>query len=62
MTGLATRYGAMIPELRLWVTVAVEAKTVKPRLNSHLEICTGAAMAMNAGVEAAAIGIVMVAA
>ena len=61
VTGHTTRDGAMTREPRFGVAVAVETKAMKPRLHSDLEICAAAAMTMNAGVEAAAIGVVVVA-
>ena len=51
----------MTRETRLGIAVAVEAKTMKPRFHSDLKIGARATMTMDAGVESAAIGIVVVA-
>jgi hypothetical protein len=51
----------MTLELRLGIAVAVKTKAVKSCLYSDLEIRADTAMTVDAAVEAAAIGIVMVA-
>ena len=51
----------MTRETRLRIAMAVKAKTMKPRLDCDLNLGAAAAMTMDAGIEAAAIGIVMVA-
>lgn len=61
MAEFAARHRAMTRKTRLGIAVAVKTKTMKPRLHSDLEIRPRAAMTMNAGVEPAAIGVVMVA-
>ena len=51
----------MTRETRLRIAMAVKAKTMKPRLDCDLDLGAAAAMTMDAGIEPAAIGIVMVA-
>ena len=61
MTDHTARDGTMTRETRLGVAVAVETKTMKPRFHSDLKIGARTTMTMDAGVESAAIGIVVVA-
>jgi len=48
-------------QARLRIAVAVEAKIVESSLYSHLDVGAGTAMAVDAGIEAAAICIVVMA-
>lgn len=56
----AARYRAMACELFVRVSVAVEAETVEPRLDSLLQVCTTAAVACDASVEAPLVDVVVV--
>src|SRR3984957_3965790 len=51
----------MTRETRLGMAVTVEAEVMESRLDGDLDVGCAAAMAMDAGIETAAIGIVMVA-
>ena len=51
----------MVPKPRIGMPVAGEAKIMEARLDSHHEIRAGTAVAMDAGVEAPCVGIVVVA-
>ncbi len=45
---------------RPWVAVTLETKTMKPRLDRDLDVGRAVAVTMDAGIEPAAIGIVVV--
>jgi len=61
MAQLTTRDRTVAREPRLGMAVTVEAEAVESRLDRDLDVGRAAAMTMDAGIEAAAIGIVMVA-
>ena len=61
MALLTTRDRPMTREPRLGMAVTVEAEVMESRLDRDLDVGRAAAMAMDAGIEPAAIGIVMVA-
>src|ERR1035441_4265640 len=61
MSGGAARHRPMAHELRLWVAVTVEAEAVEPCFYPDFDVRAGAAVAVDAGVESAAIGVVVVA-